>query len=355
MKWEELLESAIAQEVSDILLSPGSPPVIRHKSQWLPQPGLALTGEVVLKVIERVVPAGGLDAFRESKDFDFATDLNGRRFRGNAYFRNGEPGLALRLLPAKIPLPDELGLPKVLSELVLRPTGLILFTGAAGQGKSTSQAALIHHLNQHQARHVVTIEDPIEYVHHPERCVIDQREVGRDTLTFAAGLRHVLRQAPDVILIGEMRDLETMQSALSIAETGHLVLSTVHTNDAVQALVRVIDAFPEAARMTVRTQLSLIISAIVNQRLVKGIDGELCLACEVLVNTPAVSAQIRDGHFEQIYSTMEIDRKSGMQTINHSLEDLVTRGKVDPQLAERYMIVRESHRGRSSVVPPAPR
>lgn len=352
MKWDELLESAISQEVSDVLLSPGSPPVVRLRGSWLPQPGLPLTGEVVLKVIERIVPPAGLAAFLERRDYDFAADLGGRRFRGNAYFRAGEPGLALRLLPKRIPLPDELGLPKILSDLVLSPTGLILFTGAAGQGKSTSQAALLQHLNEHQARHVVTIEDPIEYVHTPVRCVIDQREVGRDTQSFATGLRHVLRQAPDVMLIGEMRDLETMQSALSIAETGHLVLSTVHTNDAVQALVRIIDAFPQMARETVRTQLSLIVSAIVNQRLIKGVDGKLVLACEVLVNTPAVAAQIREGHFEQIYGTMEIDRRSGMQTLNHSLETLVEAGRLDPQLAERYMIARESHRtNRTSSAP----
>lgn len=344
MKWEELVESAISQEVSDILLSPGSPPVLRVRGVWMPQPGLALTGDVVLKVIERLLPEAGFASFQARRDHDFAVDLHGRRFRGNAYYRNGEAGLALRLLPKRIPLPDELGLPRILSELVLAPTGLILFTGAAGQGKSTSQAALLNHLNQHQARHVVTIEDPIEYVHAPVRSVIDQREVGRDTETFASGLRHVLRQAPDVMLIGEMRDLETMQSALSIAETGHLVLSTVHTNDAVQALVRIIDAFPQVSRETVRIQLSLTVSAIVNQRLIKGIDGNLVLACEVLVNTPAVAAQIREGHFEQIYGTMEIERRSGMQTLNHSLEDLVETGKLDRQLAERYMIARESHR-----------
>ncbi len=354
MKWDELLESAIEREAADILLSPGSPPVLRVKGMILPQEDVPpLTGELVGRVIEGLLPQEGIAAFRSNHDHDFAVTLKGRRFRGNAFYRNGEPGLALRLLPAVIPTPDALGLPKVLSELVLQPTGLILFTGAAGQGKSTSQAALLHHLNERQARHVVTIEDPIEYVHTPIRSVIDQREVGRDTRTFTSGLRHVLRQAPDVILIGEMRDLDTMQSALSIAETGHLVLSTVHTNDSVQALVRIIDAFPEGARAQVRTQLSLIVTAIVNQRLLKGVDGELVLACEVLVNTPAVAAQIREGHFEQIYSTMEIEQRVGMQTMNHSLESLVQQGKVDPKLAERYMISRESRRGRPSVAPPA--
>jgi len=227
---------------------------------------------------------------------------------------------------------------------MMNPTGLVLFTGAAGQGKSTSQASLIQFINERQARHIVTIEDPIEYVHVPMRSVIDQREIGRDTPSFAGALRHVLRQTPDVIQIGEMRDLDTMQAAMSIAETGHLVLSTVHTHDAVQALVRIIDAFPEGARAMVRVQLSLTMTAIINQRLIRGTRGDLVLACEVLLNTPAVAAQIRDGHFDQIYSSLELDRASGMQTLNSSLEALVKAGRIDGELAARYLVKRESRR-----------
>lgn len=342
MKWDELVASAIAAEASDILLSPGNPPVLRIRGQWTPQPGAILDDELVGRVLDRVAPPGGLETLRAKRDFDFATELQGRRFRGNAFLRRGAAGLALRLLPARIPSPSELGLPDVLSELVLAPHGLILFTGAAGQGKSTSQASLLHHLNEQRARHVITLEDPIEFVHAPIRSIFEQREVGRDTDDFASGLRHVLRQAPDVVLVGEMRDGETVQAVLSIAETGHLVLSTLHTNDAVQAIARILDAVPESARLTVRTQLSLALAAVVHQRLIPGIDGRLRLACEILINTPAVSAQIREGHLERIYSTMELDQRSGMITLNRSLASLVSRGEIDVKLAERMASSHES-------------
>ena len=328
MKWEQLLETAIRENAADILLSPGSPPVLRTGGELVPQPGDPLSGDVVRKVIERIIPARSVDLWQSHRDLDFAVDLAGRRFRGNAFFRRGEAGLALRLLPARIPTPEELGLPTILEELVLRPQGLVLFTGAAGQGKTTSQAALLAYLNARQARHIVTIEDPIEYVHEPARCVIDQREVGSDTANFATGLRQVLRQAPDVILVGEMRDLETISSVMSIAETGHLVLSTLHTHDAVQALLRIVDAYPEGARALVRTQLSLALSAVITQRLIRGEKG-LVLACEVLVNTPATAAQIRDGHFEMLYSAMELDHAHGSRTMNASLDALVTAGKLN--------------------------
>lgn len=344
MKWDELLETAIARNAADILLSPGSPPMLRIAGELVPQDLTPLTGEVIARVIERIAPEGALEALRRTKDLEYATHLGGRRFRCTAYIRGGEPALALRLLPATIPHPADLGLPRVVAELMMNPTGLVLFTGAAGQGKSTSQASLIQFINERQARHIVTIEDPIEYVHAPARSVIDQREVGRDTPSFAGALRHVLRQTPDVIQIGEMRDLDTMQAAMSIAETGHLVLSTVHTHDAVQALVRIIDAFPDGARAMVRVQLSMTMTAIINQRLVRGTRGDLVLACEVLLNTPAVAAQIRDGHFDQIYSSLELDRASGMQTLNSSLEALVKAGRIDAELAARYLVKRESRR-----------
>jgi len=346
VKWDQLLDTAIRENAADILLSPGSPPVLRIGGELVPQPGEPLTGDIVRKVIERTVSAHSVETFLSHRELDFAVDLAGRRFRGNAFFRRGEPGLALRLLPAHIPAPAELGLPPILQDLVLKPQGLVLFTGAAGQGKTTSQASLLSYLNARQARHIVTIEDPIEYVHEPARCVIDQREVGTDTTTFATGLRQVLRQAPDVILVGEMRDLETISAVVSIAETGHLVLSTLHTHDAVQGLVRIVDAYPDGARAMVRTQLSLALSAVITQRLIRGEKG-LVLACEVLVNTPAIAAQIREGHFEMLYSAMELDRTHGSQTMNSSLDALVTAGKLNAQVAERYMSSRESRRSRT--------
>lgn len=344
MKWDELIDTAIEQRASDVLVSPGSAPTLRVNGMLEAQPTPPLTGEHVRRALESLLSEEAFRAFLASGDHDFAVTLRGRRFRGSAYLRNAEVGFALRLLPAEVPSPEALGLPPVLSDLVREPSGLVLVTGAAGQGKSTSLAALVHHVNERQARHVVTIEDPIEYVHSPIRSVIDQREVGRDTKSFASGMRHVFRQAPDVILLGEMRDLETMQAALAMAETGHLVLSTLHASDTVQALSRIVDAHPEVARPTVRTVLSLVVSAVVHQRLVKDVDGELVLACEVLVNCPAIAAQLREGHFEQMYSTMEIEQRLGMQTLNQSLDALVRSGRVHAKLADRYVVTRESRR-----------
>jgi twitching motility protein PilT len=346
VKWEQLIETAIRESAADILLSPGSAPVLRIGGELVPQPGDLLTGDVVRKVIERIVSASSVDTLLRHRELDFAVDLAGRRFRGNAFFRRGEPGLALRLLPAHIPTPAELGLPAILQQLVLRPQGLVLFTGAAGQGKTTSQASLLAYLSARQARHIVTIEDPIEYVHEPARCVIDQREVGSDTTSFVTGLRQVLRQAPDVILVGEMRDLDTISAVVSIAETGHLVFSTLHTHDAVQALVRIVNAYPDGARAMVRTQLSLALSAVITQRLIRAEKG-LVLACEVLINTPAIAAQIREGHFQMLYSAMELDHALGSQTMNASLDALVTAGKLSAEVAERFMIGTESRRKRT--------
>jgi len=344
MKLEELFAHAVGRNASDIILSPGSRPGLRvHGEIEHFEDAGEVDADLTERAVRSLVGVDGWARFLETREADLAAELHGQRFRVAAYMRGGGvPALTMRLIPSEVPTPEALGLPKVLSELVTRPQGLILFTGAAGQGKTTSQASLLQLLNRTVSRHVVTVEDPVEFVHASGTCIIDQREVGRDVTSFGRGLRQVLRQTPDVIVIGEMRDLETIEAALTIAETGHLVLSTLHTNDAVQAVTRIVDVFPPHAQEQIRTQLSLALSAVVGQRLVRNLDGQHVLAAEVLINTRAVSNVIREGRAEQLYTTMELDRASGMKTMNMALAELRDRNLIAPAEAERYRNARES-------------
>jgi twitching motility protein PilT len=247
----------------------------------------------------------------------------------NVYRQRGTIAAALRLIPAKIPTFEELGLPNVVYKLMELQKGLILITGPTGTGKSTTLASMVNYLNEHRLAHIITIEDPIEYTFTHKRSVVNQREVGQDTNSFAEALRRVLREDPDVILIGEMRDLETVQAALTIAETGHLVLSTLHTNDAPSTIARIIDIFPPHQQQQVRTQLSLILEGVISQILIpKSHSGGRVLACEVLVATPAVKNLIRENKIEQIYLAIQTGGKHGMQTLNHSLAELYYRGLI---------------------------
>jgi twitching motility protein PilT len=337
-----LLAAATKHGASDLLLSPGSPPAVRAHGVIHPLGSIRLTAQDVEQVMRVLVGEERLHEFERRGEMDFPATYGEQRLRGSAYLRDGAPALVLRLIPAQIPTPAELGLPPVIAELAEQSQGLILFTGASGQGKSTSQAALVDMLNRKQALHIVTIEDPIEFVHPPHTSIVDQREVGNDTTSFAQALKHVMRQNPDVILIGEMRDLETIQAAMNVAETGHLVMSTLHANDACQAVDRIVYALPPGSREQVQAQLSLVLLAVVNQRLVRDRYARLVLAAEVLLNTPAIAKLIREGKTAQLYNTMEIQRQGGMQTMNHALEALVAKGVVAPNEAQRYMIRRES-------------
>jgi twitching motility protein PilT len=252
--------------------------------------------------------------------------------------QKGAVAAVFRLIPSEIPGVNDLGLPPVLEEMVLQPQGLLLFTGPTGHGKSTTQAALIDVINQKRRCHIVTIEDPIEYLHHPKKSVVDQREVGQDTHSFAAALKHVLRQDPNVVQIGELRDLETMGTALTAAETGHLVLATLHTNSAVQAVDRIIDVFPPYQQNQVRTQLSFCLLAVVAQRLLPRADGQGRVAAfEILRNVPGVANLIREGKTSQITTMVETHGKVGMQTLDASLKDLYQRGLVSREEAARHM------------------
>jgi twitching motility protein PilT len=268
--------------------------------------------------------------FEKTRELDLSTSRPGLgRFRVNLYWQRGSVAIALRLIPHDIPSFEQLGVPAILKKFAMYDHGLVLVTGPTGSGKSTTLAAMLDHINENKTCHIVTIEDPIEHLHRHKQSIVNQREMHDDTLSFHEALRHVLRQDPNVILIGEMRDLETIQTALTLAETGHLVLATLHTGDAPQALSRIIDAYPPHQQTQARTQLSLVLICIMVQHLIRKRDGTgRALAFELMVATPAVANLIRSGETQQIYSTMQSGAKEGMSTLNASLIRLFRDGQI---------------------------
>jgi twitching motility protein PilT len=271
-----------------------------------------------------------IQKFETNLELDFSYSLAKiARFRVNVYHQRGSVGAAFRLIPSTIQTFQELGLPQVLEDLVRRPRGFVLVTGPTGSGKSTTLASMIEYINRHEAVHIITVEDPIEYLHHHKESVIEQREVGADTSSFATALKYVLRQDPDVILFGEMRDLETVQAALTAAETGHLVLATLHTQDAVQTIDRIIDVFPSYQQQQVRIQLASTLQGIISQQLLPIIDGRSrVVATEVLIATPAIRNMIRDAKTHQLPTAMQTGHQYGMRTMDESLADLYRSGRI---------------------------
>jgi twitching motility protein PilT len=267
---------------------------------------------------------------------DFAYAIPGRaRFRVNAYFQRSSLGAAFRLIPSIITPIDDLGLPSVVHDFCKKPRGFVLVTGPTGSGKSTSLASMIDEINGTREEHILTVEDPIEFLHGHKKCIVNQRELGSDAQSFSAALKGALRQDPDVILVGEMRDLETIHTALTAAETGHLVFATLHTQDAPQSIDRIIDVFPSHQQQQVRVQLSVALQGVMTQTLLPTADGSgRCVACEVLVPTPAVRNLIREGKTHQIYSTMQTGASSGMQTMDAALATLARAGKITQRVAE---------------------
>jgi len=341
---EKLLLTAHERRASDLIISAGSPPTLRVDGLIRMMEGPALDGETTKSLLYRILRAEQARHFELRRELDFSLMRQGHRFRGNAYWQSGSVAAAFRLIPDTIPKPEDLGVPEIAVDFVQRPQGLVLVTGASSQGKTTTLASLVDHVNRRASKHIITVEDPIEFVHTNELSIVDQREVGSDTLSFAEALRHALRESPDIIVVGEMRDPETIRAALIAAETGHLVLSTLHTNDACQALDRIIESFPESEQAQIRAQLSLSLLAVFAQRLVRGRDGRLVLASEILYNTHAVANTIREGHIHQLYSAMETGRKHGMWTMNQALEDLRARGVISEAEINRYLSVHESYR-----------
>ncbi len=328
MELRELFDLVRKQNASDLLISAGAPPMLRVDGRLLRTRTEALTPEQSKKLIYSGLSAEQKKKFESDKELDFSL-ASGRkhRFRVNVYYQKQAVTAAYRPIPEEIPSLDELGLPDVVTELAQAKQGLVLVTGPTGHGKTTTQAAIIDLINQTRECHVITVEDPIEFVHSHKKSIVDQREVGEDTNGFCDALKYVLRQDPDVILIGEMRDLDTIQAALRAAETGHLVLATLHTNDAVQSVDRIIDVFPGAQQQQIRFMLSMTLLAVVSQRLLPRVDTDgRVLALETLLNNTASANLIREGKTHQIYSIMETATKEGMTTMDRSLKELYMEG-----------------------------
>ena len=332
----DILNRAVADQASDIHVLVGSPPLQRVHTVLAPMKGEApLTEADVQSVLKDLLDANQHQRFLEGRDLDFSAVLpDGVRFRVNAHFQRGTPALAFRIIPRHVPELASLNLPNVVLDFADLPQGFVLVTGETGSGKSTTLASMIDYINRKYRYHVITLEDPIEYYLESDLCTIEQREVGKDVPDFASGLRHVLRQDPDVILIGEMRDLETISTALTAAETGHLVLSTLHTNDASSTVERIIDMFPAAQQNEVRSMLANTLKGVVCQRLFPRIDqAGMVPATEVLISTPAVRTCIRENRLFEIPNIIATNRALGMQSFDESLKRLYFSGLISRQEA----------------------
>jgi len=345
---QRIFERAISQEASDIHLSVGHPPILRIVRKLVD-----LTGEKIITLNDAKEIARSLIAkehyqdFLKNKEIDFAYNFeNKARFRASIYFEQGNPSIALRIIPQKIKTIEELNLPLVLNKITEDVRGFVLITGASSQGKSTTLAALVDSINHKRREHIITIEDPIEYVFKEDKCLIDQRELYSDTLSFSKALRSSLREDPDVIVVGEMRDLETISMAITAAETGHLILATLHTNSASQTVHRIIDVFPSYQQNQIRAQLSSSLLAVVSQRLILTKEERLVPACEVAFNNSAVSNLIRENKVHEIPTIIETSSDEGMISFDNSLIELVKQGKISPETAIKTSLNPENIRNR---------
>ncbi len=333
---DQMLKELVARGASDLHITTGIPPMIRLHGHLRVLGDTPLTPAVTKQLAYSILTDVQKQKFEEQKELDFSFGVRGLgRFRANVFLQRGAVGVAIRTIPYKIYTFQELGLPKVVEELCNRPSGLVLVTGPTGSGKSTTLATMIDKINSERHEHIVTIEDPIEFVHTHKKCIVNQREVHADTDSFANALRAALRQDPDKVLIGEMRDLETIESALTIAETGHLTFATLHTNSAVQTINRIIDVFPAHQQPQIRAQLSFVLEGVLCQTLLPRADGHgRVLALEVMVPNPAIRNLIREDKVHQIYSAMQAGQeKSGMQTMNQSLLEQYMRRAISKDMA----------------------
>jgi twitching motility protein PilT len=331
MDYMEVFKAGVERGASDIIVTAGEPPIFRiDGSLWNEEGATRLLPDDTKDLIYSLLRDDQKATLERDRELDFAFTIRGlSRFRGNCFYQRGTLGAAFRWIPSQVPSLAELGLPSILTVLVQSPTGLILVTGPSGSGKSTSLAGMIDEINRRRREHIVTIEDPIEYIHVNRKSIIEQREVGEDTRSFGAALRHVLRQDPDVILIGEMRDLDTISTAITAAETGHLVFGTLHTNDCVQAVDRIVDVFPASQQFQIRSQLAATLLCIINQRLLPRYDrGGRVAATEIMMATDGIRSLIREAKNHQIYSHIETGSQHGMQTMDHDLERLYRRGMI---------------------------
>ncbi|MBI5846371.1 MAG: type IV pilus twitching motility protein PilT [Nitrospirae bacterium] len=327
----DLLKVMIEKGASDLHITTGSPPRLRIDGKLIPLDHPQLTPVETKTLSYSILTDAQKHKFEENNELDLSFGVKGlSRFRGNIFMQRGAVAGAFRTIPFEIKTFQDLGLPEVVNDLVKRPRGLILCTGPTGSGKSTTLAAMVDRINSERYDHIITVEDPIEYLHGHKKCLINQREVHADTSSFKAALRYVLRQDPDVVLIGEMRDLETIEAALTVSETGHLTLATLHTNSAVQTINRIIDVFPPHQQEQIRVQLSFVLEGVLSQQLIAKKSGKgRALAIELLVPNAAIRNLIREDKIHQIYSMMQTGQgKFGMQTMNQSLIELYTKGHI---------------------------
>ncbi|XOA42775.1 MAG: type IV pilus twitching motility protein PilT [Candidatus Nealsonbacteria bacterium] len=337
----KLLELIIKEQASDLHLSVGHPPIIRISGRLVPLiKEKKLSPEDTKNLAFALMNALQREEFLKEKEIDFSYNFREKsRFRVNIFFQKGYVSCALRLVPVKIKTISELNLPPVLYEFTRAKQGFVLVCGPSSQGKSTTLASLIDEINHTRADHIITIEDPIEYIFTPDKSIIDQRELGRDTLSFAKALRSTFRQDPDVIMLGEMRDVETMSTAITAAETGHLVFTTLHTNSAAQTIHRIVDSFPPEQQNQIRFQISSSLLGVISQRLVPRIKGGLIPACEVMISNPAIANLIRENKIHEIPTVIETSLEQGMISLNRSLSDLVKRKEVSLETALIYSLI----------------
>ncbi len=340
LRIELLLEECVRRNASDLHIQYGLPPILRIDGSLVPIAGLpALNATTLQEIIFATLDENQKKIYLKDKEFDYSFAFGDiARFRVNIFHERGKMAAAFRLIPNKIRSLEELGLPGVVETFADFPRGLVLVTGPTGSGKSTTLAAIIDKINHEKPRHIITIEDPIEFTHKSQRSMIVQREVHYDTFSFSAALRSVLREDPDIVLIGEIRDLETIQSAITIAETGHLVFATLHTNSAAQSIDRMIDVFPSHQQQQIRAQLSNILMAICSQRLIPAIGGGRAVAAEIMIANPAIRALIRDGKTFQIDTAIQTGADQGMQTMDRTLAKLVRTGVVTYDDARAYAV-----------------
>ena len=326
----QLLKQMIERGASDLHITAGAPPQLRVDGGLRPVGTASSNGSETKELCYSILTDQQRQRFEENRELDLSFGIRGlSRFRANIYVQKGAVAGAFRTIPYNIPAMDELGLPAIVPELCNKPRGLVLVTGPTGSGKSTTLASMIDRINKSESGHILTIEDPIEYLHQHRKCLVNQREVGSDTASFKGALRYVLRQDPDVVLIGEMRDIETMEAALTVSETGHLVFATLHTNSCVQTINRIIDVFPPYQQPQIRAQLSFVLEGVISQQLLPRIGGGRALAAEVMIPNMAIRNMIRDEKIHMIYNAMQAgQRRSGMCTMNQALLDRYQEGKI---------------------------
>lgn len=341
MDIKDLLQLTVDKNASDLHMVVGVPPTLRIDGELVAVANEPLlTAPAMEEMLKKVLNTIQLESLSVNKEIDFSLSFSTKaRFRVNAYTQKGTFGIAFRRIPLIIPKVDELGLPPVMHKFVNMRQGFVLVTGPTGHGKSTTLAAIINEINETRNTHIITIEDPIEFVFSPLKSIISQREMHEDTHSWPIALRSVLREDPDVVLVGEMRDFETISSALTIAETGHLVFATLHTNSAAESVDRIVDVFPDEQQDQVKLQLSNVLEAVVSQRLVSSISGGRAVATELMLGTTAVKTAIREGKTHQIRSIIQTSGETGMYTIESSLAALVKSGRITVEEAQEYALV----------------